>query len=183
MKPIIDRPDIIKDIRSEGLYELITDLPRTGTIVEIGCLEGQSSEIFALTCDHVTCVDPWKSGYDDDDPNSHEDLSHYEKEFDKRMSKYKNYVKAKLTSLEATRLFAPASLDFVYLDGAHTYTSVKADIEAWLPKIASGGAIGGHDFSPDWFGVIKAVQSIFQSSDENRKSIMLYQDTSWLVYL
>lgn len=37
-------------------------------------------------------------------------------------------------------------LDFVYIDGNHSYTYVKRDIEnySWLVKV--GGFVGGHDF-------------------------------------
>jgi len=50
------------------------------------------------------------------------------------------------TSVEAAKDFLDGSLDFVYIDAAHDYISVKQDIEAWRPKIKSGGVLGGHDF-------------------------------------
>jgi hypothetical protein len=36
-------------------------------------------------------------------------------------------------SLTAASFFAPASLDWVYLDGAHTEADVAADVAAWQP--------------------------------------------------
>lgn len=51
----------------------------------------------------------------------------------------------------------PDKLDFVYLDGAHTYEAVKKDIELIYNKIKKGGILGGHDFWANEIGVCKAV--------------------------
>ena len=39
----------------------------------------------------------------------------------------------------------PGNLDFVYIDGNHTYKFVKKDIELYYPKVKDSGVIGGHD--------------------------------------
>ena len=52
------------------------------------------------------------------------------------------------------------SLDFVYIDAAHDYDNVKADIEAWAPKVKAGGIVAGDDYyltRHGNLGVIKAV--------------------------
>ena len=63
----------------------------------------------------------------------------------------------RLTSVEASRLFSPGSLDFVYIDADHKYSSVVEDIDHWLPKVRVGGMIGGHDYSNGWPSVVEAV--------------------------
>lgn len=62
-------------------------------------------------------------------------------------------------SIEASQFFAPGSLDFVYIDGAHDYAGVKADLEAWYPKLDRRGILAGHDFDdqPVHAGVKEAV--------------------------
>lgn len=62
-------------------------------------------------------------------------------------------------SVEVAQNYKDASLDFVFIDGAHTYDAVVADIKAWLPKVKPGGIIAGHDY--DQTGVSRAVDSIF----------------------
>jgi len=61
-------------------------------------------------------------------------------------------------SVTASRLFCDASLEWVHLDARHDYSSVRADIEAWLPKIKVGGWLSGDDYDEDkWPDVVKAV--------------------------
>lgn len=65
------------------------------------------------------------------------------------------------TSLAAARMFAPASIDWVHLDARHDYASVKADIQAWRPKVKVGGWLSGDDYDElKWPEVVKAVDEL-----------------------
>jgi len=64
-------------------------------------------------------------------------------------------------SVNASRLFSNASLDWVHLDARHDYVSVKTDIESWLPKVKSGGWISGDDYdNVKWPEVVRAVRDL-----------------------
>ena len=43
--------------------------------------------------------------------------------------------------------FQDRSVDFVFIDGDHSYLGVSKDINEWLPKIKPGGWMGGHDYN------------------------------------
>lgn len=75
----------------------------------------------------------------------------------------------RLDSITASTRFQDNSLDFVFIDANHHYEFVKKDIEAWFPKVKTGGYIGGHDYRKD---VKVAVDEFF--------TCPLNIGTSWL---
>ena len=152
-----------------GLYDLIQEHVTSETVMaEIGSFSGVSSELFALHCKHISCIDSWAAYWEIDGSI----ISEGEKRFDEVASKYSNIEKIKATSEVGATQFKDGSLDFVYLDALHDYESVKKDILWWLPKLKPSGKIGGHDVTRP--GVHQAVFEIF--GDFKR-----YSDTSWLV--
>ena len=64
-------------------------------------------------------------------------------------------------SLDAAR-FWKKRLDFVYIDAAHDYRNVTADIAAWWPRVWDGGILAGHDWHEEHPGVIQAVTEFAQ---------------------
>jgi len=53
------------------------------------------------------------------------------------------------------------AIDFVFIDGDHSYVSICEDIAAWVPRISRGGVIAGHDYMAHHPGVIRAVNELF----------------------
>lgn len=80
----------------------------------------------------------------------------------------------KSDSVFAASLYPDDHFDFVFIDAAHDYESVKKDIEAWWPKVKQCGIISGHDYCVSWPGVMKAVNEKFRSAIIN-KNVWKYQ--------
>src|ERR1700722_6805856 len=50
-----------------------------------------------------------------------------------------------LTQSGITRRLGPARLDFLFIDGDHSYEGVKRDFEMYSPLVRAGGLIAFHD--------------------------------------
>lgn len=167
----------------KGLLAMIKTLEeKTGDLssqimVEIGSYTGQSTEIFAQRFKHVFSIDPYDEGQHKGTTDAQilnfGKFNEVENEFIKRCSKYKNITKIKRTSNDAVELFKPETLDFVYIDGLHTYEQCRLDIINYMPFIKKGRYLGGHDW--DWCpGVKKAIQSTIKKPHHR------FDDSSWL---
>lgn len=49
-------------------------------------------------------------------------------------------------STEVVNLIPPGHLDWVYIDGDHTYEGVLADLRGWTARVKRGGYVMGHDY-------------------------------------
>jgi len=58
------------------------------------------------------------------------------------------------TSMQALRMFADESLDFVYIDGDHTYEGATLDMQ-WFRKVRPGGLFCGDDYHHAATGISK----------------------------
>jgi hypothetical protein len=59
---------------------------------------------------------------------------------------------------EASLMIPDESLDFIFIDGDHSYNAAKKDIQLWMPKIKKTGWITGHDYL--WPSVKRAVDEL-----------------------
>lgn len=167
----------------QDILQVIECLNENTTMVEIGSYAGESGKLFANSKKIIKlyCVDPWKNHYDDehDSASWRFPMDKVETSFDIRMKPFiSKYVKLKETSLDAYPKFADNSLDFVYIDGLHTFEGVFSDIQSWLPKIKLNGIISGHDYDKQRHSdVVKAVNLLLGIPD---KTFCYY---SWIKYL
>jgi hypothetical protein len=58
-----------------------------------------------------------------------------------------NFVLVRKTSDDAAASFEDESLDFVFVDGIHTYEQVMLDCQNYYSKVKKGGFFGGHDYT------------------------------------
>ena len=112
---------------------------------EVGVCYGIYSELLytAIPDLELIAVDNW-----DNAETRHRERKHthsVEAQARERLAPYKPMI-IKRNSTEAAKLIADGCLDFVYIDAAHDYANVKADIEAWAEKVRPGGIVSGDDY-------------------------------------
>jgi hypothetical protein len=118
--------------------------------VEIGTYKGEFAEVIAKSGLEIYGVDPWLSYSDYPYYNSREQdqeiLNEQYEESKKRLAPYPNAHLIRKTSMEALADFPDESIDFVYIDGNHTFKYVAEDLCEWTKKVKRGGVVCGHDY-------------------------------------
>lgn len=133
-------------------------LPMTGA--EIGCAEGYfSADLLHNGLETLLMVDNWGTipGQKGDGAN---DQAWHDKNYWAAMLRVKNYKGAIVLrglSVDMSRQVEDNSLGLVYIDCDHSYEGVKADINAWYPKLVKGGILAFHDYEARQYGVKQAV--------------------------
>jgi len=79
---------------------------------------------------------------------------------------------------DAVEYFEDESLDFIFIDGLHTYEQVLKDCINYYPKIKKNGLFAGHDYSAI-IGVKKAVDEFASSVN---KQIVHSEADAWFWY-
>ncbi len=163
-----------------GLQALCKQLQQKGlthNMVEIGSYTGESTAIFGACMDSVLAVDRWCIDPTSTDAAAHHNGAYIRKLYVDRTHDIAAIRTMHMTSAEAAKLVPDSSLDFVYIDGDHTYEGVTDDIRLWLSKVKPGGMIGGHDYANSKHpGVQRAVTERW-----DREQITTYADNSWSV--
>jgi hypothetical protein len=112
----------------------------TVSIVEIGVMDGETSELFCQSNPSIPIV-----GIDPIIPDSMDArfVGNIEK-IKALESKYQNYSFIHDYSYNVAKDWNQ-KIDYLFIDGSHIYEDVKQDFEQWLPFVVSGGIISLHD--------------------------------------
>jgi predicted O-methyltransferase YrrM len=68
-----------------------------------------------------------------------------------------------------TELLGENQLDFLMIDGDHSYEGVKADFLAYTPLVRTGGIIALHDIVPGQEGFVGSVPQFWQEIKKDRR--------------
>lgn len=149
----------------------ISEMPSCdGVFVEVGCWKGKSVAYLAVEAINsgkqvmIYAVDTWAGSANEEchQKDPHVVAGTLYDLFLENVSELRKVISPmRMKSTEAAATFPDRSVDIVFIDAAHDYDSVCADINAWLPKVRPGGYLAGHDYpwSPDG-GVKRAVDEL-----------------------
>ena len=151
------------------LGELLKFMNLPLIIVEVGVAEGLfAKNMMDWGAQILYLVDRWET-----DPTqrgdggfAHEWHEDNLQQVQDRMSVYDNrpekYVILQGDSEEMAQYIPDNSLSMTYIDCDHSYEGVKGDIEAYYPKVVTGGILAFHDFADNnegnGYGVERAVR-------------------------
>lgn len=149
-------------------YDLVATM-KPALLVELGVDRGESYFAFCQAAAEnqtgTRCfgVDTWRGdqhagGYDE---TTFTQVSEHNRD---NYESFATLVRSNFN--DALTQFADASIDVLHLDGLHTETAVRHDVESWLPKLRPAGILLLHDVrirSKD-FGVWKIWAELQQQS-------------------
>jgi predicted O-methyltransferase YrrM len=134
----------------------------SGVFVEIGSYLGVSSCFIALALSEkkhtgkLYCIDTWQNDAMSEGPRDTYD------EFINNSERFREeIIPVRQRSIEAAKEF-DQQIDYLFIDGDHSYGAVKNDWEAWSPKLNHGAVVIFHDYG--WAeGVMRVIhESVMQ---------------------
>ena len=162
---------IIPEKSRRFLLAMIQD---QGICAEVGVWKGDFAQeiLDRARPSKLLLIDPWKFEASDDydhawyggaEAKSQQDMDAIH---DAVAARFASHIKRGVVELlrqpstEAAAAIAPASLDWVYIDGNHQYEFVIEDLRTFYERLRPGGVLAGDDYgTKGWWdhGVTRAV--------------------------
>ena len=137
-----------------ALYRKMVERFSSGShFVEVGAFLGKGAVYMAVEIINsgknikFDVVDHWEGSKEHSD-NDEINLETLYENFLKNIEPVKGVINPiKMNSLDASKLYKPNSLDFVFIDASHDVQSVKADLTYWMPRMKEDAVIAGDDIN------------------------------------
>lgn len=161
------------------LFRCASRISENGVAVEIGSFKGRStmfiatglkkipgSKLFAIDTFEGSEMPDWARG----------DSKDIFSEFLKNTEKLKDVIVPIKGRFQDVVKNWDKEIDFLWIDGDHSYEGCYTDIINWVPFVKIGGIVAFHDY-PNASGVNKAVNEIFKrkfEGSENGRVCLIY---------
>lgn len=159
-----------------GREFLLEMMPKNSVCLEIGVSEGFFTEEILAVVEpkKLHMVDPWES-----EPHIH----HYEKV----RAKFKDRIESgqveihRGKSQDLSHQFPDKYFDWIYIDGNHSYKSVRSDLELYYPKVKRYGFITGDDYS--LFKKRKGLRdAVAEASEKHHMRLILIKNNQYILW-
>ena len=162
---------------------LIANFPHNAVAAVVGVASGDFSSVILETSrpKQLLLIDAWSmAGHPNYGDGGYQGVKErFQNEIESgRVHILRGYSYDKLMELE------DRSLDWIYIDVAHDYYSVKNDLNIAFHKVKNGGIISGHDYHR-WgrfgkrFGVLEAVNEYCIQNNMTFIGLSLENDLNW----
>lgn len=161
----------VYNIKREQLIEL---MPKEGTTAELGVGRGNFSKIILEIANSKLhyCVDLWAPI----DKTIQGKYFTNQEGWDQRYNDVKEKLKSwnvqyvKDLTYNIPNYCNPKTLDWVYIDGDHTYNGCMKDLQSVKELVKDNGMILGHDYRPAWkkrpdWGVVESVNDFVKENN------------------
>jgi hypothetical protein len=155
---------------------LLRSMPKEAACAEIGVWKGDGTNAILRHTSPRTLVlvDPWESQKDLEKARyGKRDESAMDETYASVLKRFEGEIAQGRVSVRRARSdqvwdeFGDGALDWVWLDGDHTYEAVTSDLAALARIVKPGGYIIGDDYTYGWWrdGVIRAVDEFVASGN------------------
>jgi predicted O-methyltransferase YrrM len=135
----------------KGLAPYIKRLGENITGIEIGTCRAESTNYLLSKCPNIsklTTIDPYKGYVDWKGEITQETVDKFMSIAEKNLKEFGDRVSMlRSPSVDAAKNFDDESVDFIFVDGDHSYAATLADCVAYYPLLKKGGFFCGHDYS------------------------------------
>ena len=175
-----------------GVFSKVVEEYNYKNIAEIGIGYGTHAKHILknnVNIDHLFLIDPIQY-YPDDNfvkdvmANETKETNHFEELKNLIIEELKpwesKYTLLRKNSLDVSNNEIPdESLDVVFVDGAHDYYNVKADLHFWLKKVRPGGQVLGDDI---WLQSVKDAVNDFSKETCKSYDLLTLPNNDYKIY-
>jgi hypothetical protein len=142
-------------------------------VLEIGAYKGGSTSVMGPLAKWIISIDTFMGSNLPDENKGKNTLP----EFLHNTSNIYNkiFIKGNSHDLNVVNLIG-SNIDFLFIDGDHSYFGVMEDLTNYVPKVKPGGVVALHDYGMKYTGVIAACLNYFKHPpDEVWRTIAVYK--------
>lgn len=138
-------------VSTKGLAPYIKRLGENVVGIEIGTCRAESTAYLLEKCPNIQrifTIDPYQAYQDWNGEITQDDVDRFMDAAKKNLEPYGDRARMiRETSTQAVSNFTDTLVDFIFVDGDHSYEATLADCEAYYPFLKPGGFFCGHDYS------------------------------------